>query len=248
MPKQLINLIGILVSVAVLAIGIFLLALPLVTQSFATDAQTQQVSQTNKLYQAQVDSLTKAQQNKDQTAAAVAELRTQIPATPKLQGVFDLVGSASVSSGVTITSVTAGTPAAFVARTDAATLGEQKSTPAPAPSPSPTATAGGPVGQAQQVAGEANAQTAQTNAALGTGGAAGSTAAGSTRTQIDFAITVTGKDINQITAFLDALRAGPRLLSNITSTVSASGNGLQASVTALTFVDGAPVATTGGAK
>jgi hypothetical protein len=256
MPKQIINLIGILVSVAILALGIFLVAMPLVTQGLAVTAQTQQVAQTNVLYQAQVDALNKAKANKAQTDAAVAALRSQIPATPQLDQVFDLVARASLTSQATITAVTAGTAAPFASRTDAAPLTDQKT--APAPSPSPTSAAGGAIGSAQQAAGAANAQSNATNQASGaTGGSSGATGgssaatgsgSGQTRTQIDFTIAVTAKDMNQVTAFLDALRAGPRLLSNITSTVKQGGSDIEVDVTALTYVDGAPVPVTEGAK
>ncbi len=245
MTKQLINLIGILVSVAILALGVFLVAVPLAGQALGTYANADQVDKTNQLYQKQVDALTTAKKSKDQTDAAVAALRDQIPATPLLDQVFDLVAQSAQASGATVSSIAAGTPATFVARTDATSLGDQKA--APAPSPSPSASAGGVVGDAQQTAGQANAQTAQTNAATGATTTGGSTGSSATRTQIDFSITVSATSIDQVTAFLDALRGGPRLLANITSTVSASGTGVQASVTALTFVDGAPVAT-GGTK
>lgn len=247
MPKQLINLIGILVSVAVLALGIFLVAMPLATQALGTYAQSQQVAQTNTLYQAQVDALTTAKQNKAQTDAAVAALRAQIPEMPQLDQVFDLVATASQSSSVSITSVTAGTPSPFVARTAATPVGDPNTTSA-APSPSPSATAPGAVGQAQQARDQANAQTGATDEASGAAGGTNPTTptTSRTRTQIDFAITVTAKTMDQVTAFLDALRAGPRLLSNVTSVVAPSGNGIALSVTALTYVDGPAVA--GGTK
>jgi hypothetical protein len=246
MPKQLINLVGILVSVAVLALGVFLVAMPLFTQALGINGQTQQVAQTNSLYQAQVDALTKAKENKAQTDASVAALRAQIPVTPQLDQVFDLVARASVSSGATISSITAGTAASFVARTDAVSLNDEKVAPSSAPSPS--ATAPGVVGEAQQARDQANAQTDATNQASGAGGGSGSTgsATGQTRTQIDFAITVGATNMNQVAAFLDGLRAGPRLLSNITSTVVQNSTGIEVQVTALTFVDGPAVA--GGAK
>ncbi|MDL9981379.1 hypothetical protein [Microbacterium candidum] len=243
MPKQLINLIGILVAVAVLALGIFLVAMPLATQALGTLASADQVDQTNKLYQAQVDALTKAKENKAETDAAVAELRAQIPAVPHLDDVFALVGRAAQSSGVTITSIAAGTPAAFVPPVGAQANGQ----PAPVPAPSPSATASGIVGQAQNDRDQSNAQTAQENAA--TGAAAGTTAQpaapapSTTRTQIGFTITVTAVNLDQITAFLDALREGPRLLSNVSSVVAQNNGSAQASVNALTFVDGAPIAT-----
>jgi hypothetical protein len=131
-----------------------------------------------------------------------------------------------------------------VARTAPTSLSDQKATPTPAPSPS--ATAGGAVGDAQQAAGAANAQTGATNQASRATGDAGTGTAtgGQSRQQVDFAIVVTASDMGQVTAFLDALRTGPRLLSNITSTVAQNGAGVQVQVTALTYLDGV-TATTG---
>ena len=58
------------------------------------------------------------------------------------------------------------------------------------------------------------------------------------RQQVDFAISVTAADMAQATAFLDALRAGPRLLSSITATATQTGEGsVDVQVSALTYVD-----------
>ena len=49
---------------------------------------------------------------------------------------------------------------------------------------------------------------------------------------------MTAADMDQATAFLDALRAGPRLLSSITATTTQTGEGsVDVQVTALTYVD-----------
>ena len=58
MPKQLVTVIGLIVSLGVIALGVFLVAMPLYFQVVDVDAQTATVASTNALYQAQVDSLT----------------------------------------------------------------------------------------------------------------------------------------------------------------------------------------------
>ena len=55
---------------------------------------------------------------------------------------------------------------------------------------------------------------------------------------MDFVITATAVDMAQATAFLDALRAGPRLLSTIDATTTQTGEGtIDVQLTALAFID-----------
>ena len=60
MSKTLITALGLIVSLGVIALGVFLVALPIYVQSVGVDAQTATVANTNAIYQAQVDSLTRA--------------------------------------------------------------------------------------------------------------------------------------------------------------------------------------------
>jgi TolA-binding protein len=223
MPKQLVTVLGLIVSLGVIALGVFLVAMPLYFQAVGVDGQTANVANTNDIYQAQVDHLTEEQENLDQINAEVTELRSQIPATAQLDDVFEVVGRASEASGVSLTSVTAGEQVLFTTRTgvvdDAAAVA-----PAPAPSPEPTPSA---------TEAATDTTTATTDAAAGAGVAA---AAG--RQQVDFVISASAIDMAQATAFLDALRAGPRLLNNITATTTQSGEGaFDVQITALTFTD-----------
>jgi hypothetical protein len=220
MPKQLVTVLGLVVSLGVIALGVFLVALPLYVQAVDVDAQTATVANTNAIYQAQVDHLTAEAENLDQINADVAGLRSQIPATGQLDDVFEVVARAAEASGVSLTAITAGEQVAFTARTGA-TEGDAAAV-APAPAPTPEATEGA------------------TDTTTGTTDAAASVdpivTAG--RQQVDFVISATAADMAQATAFLDALRAGPRLLNSITATTTQSGEGtFDVQISALTFVD-----------
>ncbi len=220
MPKQLVTVLGLVVSLGVIALGVFLVALPLYFQAVGVDAQTATVANTNAIYQAQVDNLTAEAENLDQINADVAGLRSQIPATGQLDDVFEVVARAAEASGVSLTAITAGEQVAFTARTGA-TEGDAAAV-APAPAPTPEATEGA-----------TDTTTGTTDAA-----APVDPVVTAGRQQVDFVISATAADMAQATAFLDALRAGPRLLNSITATTTQSGEGtFDVQISALTFVD-----------
>ncbi|MFB7885667.1 hypothetical protein [Microbacterium sp. NPDC056057] len=219
MPKHIVTAIGLIVSLGVIALGVFLVAMPLYFQAVAVDGQTATVASTNALYQAQVDSLTAQQENLDEIKANVAELRSQIPATGQLDDVFEVVAHAAETSGVLITAVTAGDQAAFTPRAGAT----ESDAAAAAPAPTPETT-----GAATDVT---NGTTTEAETTPDTPAQAG-------RQQVDFVISARSADIAQGTAFLDALRAGPRLLNSITVTMAPSGQGgIDVQISALTYVD-----------
>jgi hypothetical protein len=225
MPRQLINVIGIVISLGVIALGVFLVAVPLYAQALDVASQTATVQTTNQLYQTEVDRLSAEQERQAEIDASVASLRAQLPATANLDDVFEIVASAATATGVRIQAITAGSAAEFVPRTDP-TLGVDAPV-AQAPAEAPTAEA---------PAAESPADLAQTEASAGatTGDV---TAAAASRQQIDFTISVVAADINQVTAFLDALRSGPRLLSSITATSNRTGEGAyELQMSALTYV------------
>ncbi|KAF2411680.1 hypothetical protein B1729_18965 [Microbacterium sp. B35-04] len=220
MPKQLVTALGLVVSLGVIALGVFLVALPLYFQAVGVDAQTATVANTNAVYQAQVDNLTAEAENLDQINADVAGLRSQIPATGQLDDVFEVVARAAEASGVSLTAITAGEQVAFTARTGA-TEGDAAAV-APVPAPTPEAT------------------EAATDTTTGTTDAAAPVdpIINAGRQQVDFVISAQAADMAQATAFLDALRAGPRLLNSITATTTQSGEGtFDVQISALTFVD-----------
>ena len=226
MPKHLVTALGLILSLGVIALGFFLVAVPQFFQALGVDAQTATVANTNAIYQAQVDTLREEEERLDDINAAVADLRSQIPATGQLDDVFEVVGRAAEASGVALTTVTAGEQVAFVVRTGV----EDDPAAAPAPAPEPTPTPAPTAGATDAATGE-SATTPDATADAG-----GATTSG--RQQVDFVIQATAIDMAQATAFLDALRAGPRLLSNVTATTAQNGEGaIDVQITALTYVD-----------
>lgn len=224
MPKQLITVIGLVVSLGIIALGVALVAVPMLLSSFTVDSQTASVAGSNDVYQAQVDGLKEQEARQDEINASVAVLQSQIPVTGQLDDVFEVVANAAGASGVTITSITAGDTAAFVVRTSATepstdpTAADAAAQPDATPSPEPSVTA------------------ADGTAATDTGTTTPDAAAAG-RQQVDFSIQVEATDMNQVTAFLDALRSGTRLFSIVTALSTTSGEGIEVQVDGLTFVD-----------
>lgn len=220
MPKQLVTALGLIVSLGVIALGVFLVAVPLYFQAVAVDTQTAAVASTNAIYQTQVDSLRAEEENLDAINANVADLRSQIPASAQLDDVFEVVGRAAEASGVALSAVTAGEQVPFVVRTGATNEEGAESAPAPAPTPAPTE-------GAESTGGATSPEVAAPEASAESG-----------RLQIDFVISATATDMQQATAFLDALRAGPRLLNSVIASSNQTGEGtVEVQINALTYVD-----------
>lgn len=219
MPKHVVTAIGLIVSLGVIALGVSLVALPLYFQSLGVAGQTATVTQTNAIYQAQVDGLRAEEENLDEINAQVESLRVQIPETGELDDVFEIVGNAAVEAGVTLTNVTAGEQVVFAVRTGP----EDDAAAAPAPD-------AGAEGEDTADAGDATAggTTAEPTAP---------TPATEGRQQVDFTIAATAPDMAAATAFLDALRSGPRLL-NLVQVITLPGEGdVSVQITALTYID-----------
>lgn len=126
-PKQLINVIGLVIVLGIVAAGALVVALPIFLQSQSIVAETQTLASTNDAQQKLLDSLAADAQNQSQIEADVAALQRQIPANAQADDVMELVAKAAVSADVVITSVTAAPPESFVAREAAtpATAGSQ---------------------------------------------------------------------------------------------------------------------------
>lgn len=224
MPKQLVTVLGLVLCLGVIAMGVFMVALPLYLQSVDVDGQTATVADTNRIYETQVQRLREEQERLDEITAAVTELRTQVPATGEFDDVFEVVGRAAEATGVVLTSVTAGQQVAFALRT-----GEEGGTDG-APSTPPAAETQPAEG------GDASNDGTDTVPGPSADGTTAEPAGG--RQQVDFTIQATAADMAQAIAFLDALRAGPRLLSTIKSTTTDSGEGfINVQLTALAYVD-----------
>lgn len=234
MGKQLVNIVGVVVVVAIVVAGTLLIGLPMLSQSFATGAQAALVDQTNLVYSAQLTSLQKEKENIGALSAEVKALQAQIPATNKQDDVFELVASAATATGVVVKSVTAGEPVDWAVRaaaTDAGTppvvaadgsatgAGADGSSSAstdsatPAPSPSPTTDSSNESGDAT------------------------TPPAASPQSQIPFIIVVQSTDAAATTAFIDALGKGPRLLGIVHGTLTKQDTGyFELTVNALAFV------------
>lgn len=219
MPKQLITAIGLIVSLGVIALGVFLVALPLYFQAVGVEQQASNVSATNDIYQAQVDSLRAEAERQDEIDASVASLRAQIPGVPQLDSVFEVVGRAAESTGVTIQEISAGAEAPFTPRAGLEGVGS-----APAPQTTDPQEEEGADSESGEDAGQSPANPAPT------------TSEG--RQQIEFTIRVTAGSMTQATEFLDELRSGPRLLNSMTAITGREPSGdVTLRVTALTYVE-----------
>lgn len=227
MPKQLVTVLGLVMSLGVIALGVFLVALPLYFQAVSVDSETATVASTNDLYATQVETLRAEEENLESINASVERLHAQIPVVAQLDDVFEVVGRAAEESGLPLTGVTAGDQVAFVVRLDASEVGVVDGAPEPAPAPDDPA----------NVAPADGTTTTPTDSAATPDGSTPE-ADVSGRQQVDFVITATAADMAQVTAFLDALRSGPRLLSSIQVITAQTGDGaIDLQVTALTYVD-----------
>jgi len=214
MPKHLVTALGLIVSLGVVALGVALVALPLYLQSVGVATETATVENTNAIYEAQIATLSEEEENLDAINADVTSLRGQIPAVGQFDDVFEVVGRAAAASGMTLSTVTVGDQVVFAARTG----NEDNESAAPAVEPSPAAS---------EPSSDSAAPDAEPDTAPATG-----------RTQVDFVIQGLASDMAQVTAFLDALRSGPRLLNSIESSTTQGTDGVIAvQVTALTYVD-----------
>jgi TolA-binding protein len=220
MSKSLINLLGALVCVVLLILGVVLLVVPQLSQAQDVQAQTQTVDQTNDIYQVQVDALREAEQRFDEIQASVADLRTEIPATNRLDDVFELIAEAATTANSTVVSITAGGASAYVERTQPLAIGEVPAAPE-SPAEGDTTTDG-------------TTEGADTDQSAATPAPAPGPASGAV--EVDFVVSVTATQFSDVIRFLDALRAGPRLFSAIDTVVNPNGPAFTVNLTGLTFV------------
>ncbi|WP_251449444.1 hypothetical protein [Microbacterium sp. Marseille-Q6648] len=222
MPKQLINLIGIVVCAGILGLAVAVVALPIYFQSLATGTQTAEVDQTNDVYQIQVEGLRAQEERMGEIEASVSELRTQMPAANEFDDVFELVARSASDANVQVQTITAGENAAFAVRTAPLAIGEEPEAPAPAEQTADPA-AGEATDPAEPAAPEPLPAPVEGAPLEG-------------RQQVDFTITVTATQLQDAIGFLDRLRTGPRLLTAIDTTVVPTGTGYDVLVSALTYV------------
>jgi hypothetical protein len=214
-PKQFVNLIGAVVVVAILALGITLIAVPLYSNSQTIDASRREVAQTNDIYAVQVAQLSSANERIDEINTDVATLRAQITPILALDDIIEIVLRSAEANGATIESVTVADIEAFAPRPGAA-----------AEDATARATASDPTAPAEEDQTAVDESAAETDAAAAddTTDAAGTETAEtppaetppaeaeSPQSQVPLTIEVTVESAARAAAFMDALGQGPRLI------------------------------------
>lgn len=210
MPRQMINLIGIVVIAGLVFAGTMLVVLPVYGSARTTETGARDVAQTNDTYQLSIDRLAEAAERIDEISADVAELRRGIPASSRLDDVMQIVVEAAAATGAVIEGFAATEPETWTPRTGLGT-----DDPESAPTDEPAA---GADGSAEAAAPEPTPAT--TEAPDGQSPPAeGADGAPSPQRQIPVTITVAVPSADVAAAFLDALGRGPRLLLPIDGTL-----------------------------
>lgn len=211
--RQLVNLVGILLVVAILVAGVALVALPMYAQSQTIDANTVTVEQTNAIYEAQIAQLAAADEQIDAVDADLAALRTAIPAKTSLDDVFEIIAAASDRAHVTINTIKVVDPEDWMPRTGVET--------------DPEAAA------AAEAAPDADAATDPTtdDGSAPEGTATEEQIGPKPQQQLTVTIEVEVADAQAAMAFVDALGSGKRLIAPIDATLDDG----TLTVTVLTF-------------
>lgn len=222
LPKNLINLLGLVVVLAVLVAGVVLVALPMWGNAQTTQAAANGVAQTNAVYDQQVQSLSAASKEMDQITASLTDLETQIATIPQMDDVFEIIAAAASSTGVVIESITAGEVEPWVPRSPITEFTDpanpQVETDAPAEESADGAAAAEGT-TTDEPAAETPAEPAE-----------------SPQQQIPVSIQVTVKDAATAAAFIDALGRGPRLMTPVNTTLDPGTDEGNLVVNVLVFV------------
>jgi TolA-binding protein len=212
-PRQMINLLGIVVVVALLVAGLTMVVLPMYSSARAIDTDTANVAQTNQLYDVRVSQLTAAQAEIETLTGDVTALRRQISASSQLDDVMQIVVDSARATGATIESVSAADAEPWAPRTGLE--GDDDAGAAPADDP-----AEGEATPAEGDTTETGGATTDPPADAGAGETSTETEpAVSPQQQIAVTITVEVPDARSAAAFIDALSRGPRLLATIDGTL-----------------------------
>lgn len=224
-PRQMINLIGLVLVVGVLVAGIALIALPPYGSAQSIDTDTRSVAQTNGLYQVRVTSLSADAERIDEITADVTQLRLEIPSSSHLDDVVQIAVDAAAETGATIEGFEAAAPEAWAPRSGLGDDGEQAA-------PTDTPEAATPDANAAEGETPAPEATGDGTDPAATPPAEGTDASASPQRQIPVTIRVAVTDAAAAAAFMDALGRGPRLLLPIDGTL----DGPTLTVTALALV------------
>lgn len=221
LPKNLINLLGLVVVLAVLVAGVVLVALPMWGNAQTTQAAANGVAQTNAVYDQQVQALTAASSRMDEITASLAELETEIAPIPQMDDAFEIIAAAAASTGVVIESIKANELEPWVPRAPVTEFSDPANPAAPAEEVQPDGAA-----ELDAVTVEEGEEPAQTTP----------DASGSPQQQIPVSIQVTVKDAATATAFIDALGRGPRLIAPVNTTLDPGADEGNLVVNVLVFI------------
>lgn len=201
--RQLINLAGLLLVIAILVAGVALVALPMWAQSQTIDVNTLTVEQTNAVYEAQISQLSAAEDGIGQVDADLAALRAEIPVAMKLDEAFEIITTAASRAGVAIKTITFTDPEQWAPR-----AGIQEEGVAVVPST--------PAAVDEKGEGEADSDAAAPAAgSASVDGAAVAAAGPDPRQQLSATIVMDVPDAKSAMAFVDGLGVGPRVLAPI---------------------------------
>jgi len=114
LPKRLINLIGTVLVVGLLAVGIFMVAWPLYTGHLEVEAQRLSVAQSNDVQAARIQELAKQQAELPALTAELDGLRQQIPVTASLDQASKLAVAAAEATGSHLQAFAVGDTVEFV--------------------------------------------------------------------------------------------------------------------------------------
>lgn len=230
MTKQLITLIGVLISAAVLVIAVIVGVVPLVGGVFGAYGQTVMVAATNAGFEQQIDALEAEQERIEEIDAAVAELRAQIPAAENLNEVFERISRAEQDSGTQVVSVTRGDLEPFQVRS-----GVEDGSESPESNAAGTPSSDGATTPPEKPI-DATDQAASDAAGPPDDQPAGAAADEVRRLQVELSITIRATDTAAAVAFIDGLRAGPRAIAIDKVAVTGIPGSLDVQITALAFI------------
>lgn len=198
--NRLLNLLGLLVIVGVLALGLTSIAVPILERVQSAQGEIATDQQNNDALRARLAELTAAEQRQAEIEESITELRKQLPESAQTDTALQMIENSLLSTGAAVRNVTFGEPAAFSPR---APYGEEGTT---VPS---TAPATPPADDTAQPDAAAEAQPEQAEQP--------STDA---RQQYEVSLSVVVPDEATALAFLDRLRADTRIMLPVEAALS----------------------------
>lgn len=207
MTKSLVNLVGAAVTAGILLLGVLVFALPLLSTANTTMASADDVATQKSTQQAVLDGLIAKSAEIDIVERELAELRRELPESEHVEDVVELAADAARAAGATLTAVRPAEATAFTPRTAAVVAAETGVELAPVASEPEVADGEGSTEDDAPVD-EAPAEPAAPEAAAADG-----------PQQVTVTVEFDAADVATLTALLDALRVGPRLVAVTGATV-----------------------------